>query len=56
LLAFATSALRHADNSAGVLSQVWAETGVGLQVLYGEDEARYTFLAVRRWKPTRCRC
>ena len=26
-----------------------AETGVGLQVLPGEDEARYTFLAVRRW-------
>ena len=26
-----------------------AETGVALQVLPGEDEARYTFLAVRRW-------
>ncbi|MFI7601370.1 hypothetical protein [Actinoplanes sp. NPDC049681] len=49
LLAFATSALRDADNSAAVLSHVRAETGVGLQVLSGEDEARYTFLAVRRW-------
>ena len=49
LLAFATSALRDADNSAAVLSQVQTETGVGLQVLSGEDEARYTFLAVRRW-------
>lgn len=49
LLAFATSALRDADNSAAVLSQVRTETGIGLQVLSGEDEARYTFLAVRRW-------
>ena len=49
LLAFATSALRDADNSAAVLSRVRTETGVGLQVLSGEDEARYTFLAVRRW-------
>jgi exopolyphosphatase / guanosine-5'-triphosphate,3'-diphosphate pyrophosphatase len=49
LLAFATSALRDAENSAAVLSQVRAETGVGLRVLSGEDEARYTFLAVRRW-------
>ena len=49
LLAFATSALRDADNSAAVLSQVRTETGVSLQVLSGEDEARYTFLAVRRW-------
>ena len=29
--------------------RVRAETGVGLQVMPGEDEARYTFLAVRRW-------
>ncbi|RZU53446.1 exopolyphosphatase/guanosine-5'-triphosphate,3'-diphosphate pyrophosphatase [Krasilnikovia cinnamomea] len=49
LLAFATSALRDADNSAAVLAQVRAETGVNLEVLSGEDEARYTFLAVRRW-------
>ncbi len=49
LLAFATSALRDAGNSAAVLERVRAETGVGLQMLPGEDEARYTFLAVRRW-------
>jgi exopolyphosphatase / guanosine-5'-triphosphate,3'-diphosphate pyrophosphatase len=49
LLAFATSALREAPNSAAVLERVRAETGIGLQVLPGEDEARYTFLAVRRW-------
>ncbi|MGE3285283.1 MAG: Ppx/GppA phosphatase family protein [Pseudonocardia sp.] len=49
VLAFATSALRDATNSAAVLARVRAETGVALQVLPGEDEARYTFLAVRRW-------
>jgi len=49
LLAFATSALRDATNSVAVLSRVRHETGVALQVLPGEDEARYTFLAVRRW-------
>ncbi|MBB4764662.1 Ppx/GppA phosphatase family protein [Amorphoplanes digitatis] len=49
LLAFATSALRDADNSAAVLARVRAETGIVLQLLSGEDEARYTFLAVRRW-------
>ncbi|WP_300008323.1 Ppx/GppA phosphatase family protein [Pseudonocardia sp.] len=49
LLAFATSALRDATNSAAVLARVRDETGVALQVLPGEDEARYTFLAVRRW-------
>jgi exopolyphosphatase/guanosine-5'-triphosphate,3'-diphosphate pyrophosphatase len=49
VLAFATSALRDADNSAAVLSRVRTETGVDLQLLSGEDEARYTFLAVRRW-------
>jgi exopolyphosphatase / guanosine-5'-triphosphate,3'-diphosphate pyrophosphatase len=49
LLAFATSALRDATNSAAVLAAVRERTGVALQVLTGEDEARYTFLAVRRW-------
>jgi exopolyphosphatase / guanosine-5'-triphosphate,3'-diphosphate pyrophosphatase len=49
LLAFATSALRDAPNSAAVLARVLGETGVALEVLPGEDEARYTFLAVRRW-------
>lgn len=49
LLAFATSALREAANGSDVLAVVRAETGVDLQVLTGEDEARLTFLAVRRW-------
>lgn len=49
LLAFATSALRDATNSAAVLDRVRAETGVAPAVLSGADEARYTFLAVRRW-------
>jgi exopolyphosphatase / guanosine-5'-triphosphate,3'-diphosphate pyrophosphatase len=49
LLAFATSALRDATNSAAVLERVRERTGVALEVLPGADEARYTFLAVRRW-------
>ncbi|BCB80162.1 Ppx/GppA phosphatase family protein [Phytohabitans flavus] len=49
LLAFATSAVRDATNSAAVLARVREETGVRLQVLTGADEARATFLAVRRW-------
>ena len=49
LLAFATSAVRGARNSADVLTRVRQETGVALDVLSGDDEARLTFLAVRRW-------
>jgi exopolyphosphatase/guanosine-5'-triphosphate,3'-diphosphate pyrophosphatase len=49
LLAFATSAVRDAANSTRVLERVHSETGVDLQVLTGPDEARLTFLAVRRW-------
>ena len=49
LLAFATSAIREAKNGPEVLETIAASTGVKLQVLSGEDEARLTFLAVRRW-------
>ena len=49
LMAFATSAVRDANNSDAVLERVHAETGVTLEVLSGVDEARLTFLAVRRW-------
>ncbi|MFC9964872.1 MULTISPECIES: Ppx/GppA phosphatase family protein [Nocardia] len=49
LMPFATSALREATNSEEVLTRVRASTGVDLRVLSGEDEARLTFLAVRRW-------
>ncbi|MDQ2758452.1 MAG: Ppx/GppA family phosphatase [Actinomycetota bacterium] len=48
-LAFATSALREAPNGDEVIEQVVAATGVDLEVLTGPDEARLTFLAVRRW-------
>lgn len=48
-LAFATSAIREASNSEELLKQVFEETGIDLQVLSGEDEARFTFLAARRW-------
>jgi exopolyphosphatase/guanosine-5'-triphosphate,3'-diphosphate pyrophosphatase len=49
MLAFATSAVRDATNSAKVIARVLHETGVDLKVLHGKDEARLTFLAVRRW-------
>ena len=49
LVAFATSAVRDATDSAAVLAAVRLRAGVDLQVLPGEDEARLTFLAVRRW-------
>lgn len=49
MLSFATSAVRDAVNSDDVLEEVRARTGVGIQVLSGEDEARLTFLSVRRW-------
>lgn len=49
VLAFATSAVRDATNAENVIELVRTTTGVDLQVLPGEDEARLTFLAVRRW-------
>jgi len=49
MLGFATSAVRDAGNSEKVLARVKDETGVDIEVLSGEDEARLTFLAVRRW-------
>lgn len=49
LMAFATSAVRDAENSDDVLSRVRKDTGVELKVLRGVDESRLTFLAVRRW-------
>jgi len=49
VLSFATSAVRDATNSDAVLAHVRERTGVDIKVLPGEDEARLTFLAVRRW-------
>jgi len=49
LSVFATSALREASNSSDVLARVRDEMGIDIEVLDGDDEARLTFLAVRRW-------
>jgi exopolyphosphatase / guanosine-5'-triphosphate,3'-diphosphate pyrophosphatase len=49
MLAFATSALRDAINGEKVIAKIRDKTGLDLQVLAGEDEARLTFLAARRW-------
>ncbi|MCF6508529.1 hypothetical protein E9549_14100 [Blastococcus sp. MG754426] len=49
LMALVTSAIREAANGLEVLDRVRQRTGVDLTVLSGEDEARLTFLAVRRW-------
>ena len=49
ILAFATSAVRDAVNCDAVLDEVRERTGQAIAVLAGEDEARLTFLAVRRW-------
>jgi exopolyphosphatase/guanosine-5'-triphosphate,3'-diphosphate pyrophosphatase len=49
ILAFATSAVRDAVNADAVIARVTEASGLDLQVLSGEDEARLTFLAVRRW-------
>ncbi|HEY0637324.1 MAG TPA: Ppx/GppA phosphatase family protein [Pseudonocardiaceae bacterium] len=49
IMAFATSAIRDASNAGEVLGRISKNTGVDVSVLSGQDEARYTFLAVRRW-------
>jgi exopolyphosphatase/guanosine-5'-triphosphate,3'-diphosphate pyrophosphatase len=49
IFSFATSAVRDADNCDEVLAHVQRRTGVQIKVLPGDDEARLTFLAVRRW-------
>ena len=43
------SAVRDAVNADDVIARVNDASGLDLQVLGGEDEARLTFLAVRRW-------
>jgi exopolyphosphatase/guanosine-5'-triphosphate,3'-diphosphate pyrophosphatase len=48
-LAFATSAVRDAVNGDEVLRRIEERTGAHIQVLPGENEARLTFLAARRW-------
>jgi exopolyphosphatase/guanosine-5'-triphosphate,3'-diphosphate pyrophosphatase len=48
-MALATSALREAANGAEVLAALGKRAGVPIEVLSGQDEARLTFLAARRW-------
>lgn len=49
LLPFATSALREAKNGSEIISRINEDFEIDLQVLGGEDEAKITFLAARRW-------
>ena len=49
LLVIATSALREAGNGPEVLSQLEEIAGQPVEILSAVDEARLTFLAVRRW-------
>jgi len=49
LLPMATSALRDAANGPAVLAAIGERVGRDVLVLSGEDEARLTFLAARRW-------
>jgi exopolyphosphatase/guanosine-5'-triphosphate,3'-diphosphate pyrophosphatase len=49
VMAFATSAIRGAANGEEVLSAVAEQTGVEVAMLTGDEEARLTFLAARRW-------
>ena len=49
LLPFATSALREASNGTEIISGINKDYDIDLQVLTGEEEAKLTFLAARRW-------
>jgi exopolyphosphatase / guanosine-5'-triphosphate,3'-diphosphate pyrophosphatase len=49
LIAFATSAVRDAENGEHVLDRIREKTGASITVMTGEEEARLTFLAARRW-------
>ena len=47
--AFATSAVRDASNVDDVVQKVRVKTGVDLRIMSGSEEAKLTFLSVRRW-------
>jgi exopolyphosphatase / guanosine-5'-triphosphate,3'-diphosphate pyrophosphatase len=49
LLPFATSALREAGNGEKIINSINKDFNIELQVLTGEEEAKLTFLAARRW-------
>jgi len=49
IIAFATSAVREAVNGEQVLARIRRHTGAEINVMTGNEEARLTFLAARRW-------
>jgi len=49
ILAFATSAVRDAKNSSQIIAEINQRHQIDLQILTGDEEARMTFLAARRW-------
>src|SRR6201985_3778286 len=49
IIAFATSAVREAVNGEEVLARIREGTGAQINVMTGQEEARLTFLAARRW-------
>ncbi|MDO8645179.1 MAG: Ppx/GppA phosphatase family protein [Candidatus Planktophila sp.] len=49
ILAFATSAIREAKNGTQIIRDINTRHQIDLQILTGDEEARMTFLAVRRW-------
>lgn len=49
ILAFATSAIREANNGNDIIKKLQEIHEIELQILSGDEEAQLTFLAVRRW-------
>jgi exopolyphosphatase/guanosine-5'-triphosphate,3'-diphosphate pyrophosphatase len=49
ILAFATSAIREADNGEKIIAELRRIHNIELQILSGDEEAQITFLAARRW-------
>ena len=49
ILAFATSAIREADNGEKIIAELRRIHSIDLQILSGDEEAQITFLAARRW-------
>lgn len=49
ILAFATSAIRDSKNGTAIIAEISQKHGIELEILEGDEEAKMTFLAVRRW-------
>ncbi|WP_457599399.1 Ppx/GppA phosphatase family protein [Hydrogenimonas sp.] len=47
VVAVTTEAIRRAANAGDVLARIERETGIAFRIISGEEEARYTLLAVR---------